>query len=79
MSDPKTLPQMVGADTSPVPLSQTALVLIDCQEEYRSGFLPLPGVEDAVAQAADVLDRARSLGVPLVHIRHVGKPGGASS
>jgi len=77
MSDPKTLLQMVGADTAPVPLSQTALVLIDCQEEYRSGFLPLPGVDAAVNEAAAVLDRARSMGVPLVHIRHVGKPGGA--
>ncbi|MEQ8440750.1 MAG: cysteine hydrolase family protein [Alphaproteobacteria bacterium] len=77
MSDPKTLLELSGADTAPVPLSQTALVLIDCQEEYRSGFLPLPGVDRAMEEVAEILDRARTLGVPLVHVRHVGKPGGA--
>lgn len=77
MSDPKTLMQMAGADMNPSALSDSALVLIDCQEEYRSGFLPLTGVDDAVTQAAALLQRARAHGSPVVHVKHVGKPGGA--
>lgn len=77
MSDPKTLLQMAGADLNPAALSLSALVLIDCQEEYRSGFLPLTGVDAAVQEAAALLARARALGTPVIHVRHVGKPGGA--
>lgn len=77
MSDPKTLLQMAGADLSPASLSQSALVLIDCQNEYRSGFLPLTGVDAAAGECAALLTRARSLGTPVIHVKHVGKPGGA--
>ncbi|MBT3172251.1 MAG: cysteine hydrolase, partial [Rhodospirillaceae bacterium] len=47
MSEPKTLLQMAGADLTPNALSESALVLIDCQMEYVSGAVPLPGVADA--------------------------------
>lgn len=77
MSDPKTLLQMAGADLSPAALSLSTLILIDCQEEYRSGFLPLTGVDAAVTEASVLLNRARALGTPVVHVKHVGKPGGA--
>ena len=67
MSDlPKTLFQLAGADPRPAALSDAALILIDCQEEYRSGPLALPGVEPALAEAAVLLERARSLGRPVV-------------
>jgi nicotinamidase-related amidase len=77
MSDPKTLLAMAGADPSPAKLSDSTLLLIDCQEEYRSGFLPLPDVEPALIECAALLARARTMGRPIVHVRHVGKPGGA--
>ena len=77
MSAPKTLLEMAGADTSPAKLSESALVLIDCQEEYRSGFLPLTGVDAAIGQAKALLDRARNGGVPVIHVRHIGRAGGA--
>lgn len=77
MSTPKTLLQMAGADPEPAALSLTTLILIDCQEEYRTGFLPLPGVDAALEQAAQLLSRARRLGVPVIHVKHVGKSGGA--
>ena len=38
---PKTLLQMAGADLAPSPLSESTLVVIDAQNEYRSGALPL--------------------------------------
>lgn len=77
MTAPKTLLELAGADLTPAALSESVLLLIDCQNEYRSGFLPLTGVDAAVKQAAVLLSRARGLGVPVVHVKHVGRAGGA--
>ena len=54
MTQPKTLLQMAGADTTPNALSESALVLIDCQMEYVTGAVPLGGVEDALAEAGRI-------------------------
>jgi nicotinamidase-related amidase len=77
MSEPKTLLQMAGADLKPAPLSQAALVIIDAQNEYVDGKLPLPGVGPALEKIAGLLKRARAVGAPVIHIAHRGKPGGA--
>lgn len=77
MSGPKTLLAMAGADTSPSALDESTLVLIDCQNEYVTGRLPLTGVEAALDQVAILLERARAAGTPVVHVAHIGKPGGA--
>ncbi|WP_353861118.1 cysteine hydrolase family protein [Azospirillum formosense] len=74
---PKTLLALAGAPATPSPLDSAALVLIDAQREYTEGALPLVGVEAAVAEAARLLERAREAGVPVFHIVHHGKPGGA--
>ncbi len=74
---PKTLLEMIGADTTPAPLSEAAVLLIDIQNEYRSGGLPLPGVDAAVAEAVRLIERARSAGAPVITITHCGRPGGA--
>ncbi len=76
MSEAKTLLQMAGAPQHPAPLSESALVMIDCQCEYVTGTLTLPGVEPALAECAQVLARARARGVPIVHVQHKGQPGG---
>lgn len=76
MSEAKTLLQMAGAPQQPAPLSESALVMIDCQCEYVTGTLTLPGVEPALAECAQVLARARARGVPIVHVQHKGQPGG---
>lgn len=76
-SRPKTLLQMAGLAPTPAPWDQSILLLIDCQEEYISGFLPLPGVEEAIAEAALLLKAARDKGVPVVHVVHRGRAGGA--
>ncbi|WP_308257887.1 cysteine hydrolase family protein [Pseudonocardia lacus] len=44
--------------------------MIDCQNTYTRGVMRLDGVEAALDQAAELLDRARSAGVPIVHIQH---------
>ncbi len=77
MSEPRTLLQMAGADLSPSSLSDAAVVLIDCQNEYVKGPLALPGVGPALDQVARLLERARAAGAPIIHIQHHGKPGGA--
>ncbi len=55
-------------------LADTALIVIDAQEAYRTG-LPLTGIEAALTELADLLARARAVGTPIVHIVHLGKPG----
>jgi len=74
---PKTLLQMAGAPLDPSPLSESTLLIIDAQNEYRNGALPLTGVDAAVAEIAALLLRARAAGTPIVHVQHKGRPGGA--
>lgn len=75
MSTPKTLTQIAGAPETPSPLEQSALLVIDLQEEYRSGTLKLEELDRAVAQTAKLLALARARGVPVFHIRHSTAPG----
>lgn len=74
---PKTLLQMAGAPLAPSPLSESTLVIIDAQNEYRTGALPLTGVDAAVTEIEALLKRARAAGAPIVHVQHKGRPGGA--
>lgn len=67
---PLTLLQMQGASDHPAQLDDAVLVLIDLQEEYRTGALPLPDVEPMVAEAAKLLTLARNWGVPVTHVMH---------
>jgi nicotinamidase-related amidase len=76
MTRPKTLLEMAGAPAAPSAWERSALLLIDCQNEYAGGKLALPGVDAAVAAARALLDRARAAGTPVVHVVHRGKPGG---
>ncbi|MGY3451649.1 cysteine hydrolase family protein [Bradyrhizobium sp. USDA 4353] len=75
MTTPSTLLQLAGADLSLPSLAQSSLVLIDIQNEYRSGPLALPNVEAAIAQAARLLARARAAGSVVIHVAHRGKEG----
>lgn len=76
-SFPKTLLDLAGAPHHPAPLDRAALVLIDHQMEYITGAVPLAGMEAAIAAAADLLALARAHGVPVFHVLHHGRPGGA--
>jgi nicotinamidase-related amidase len=72
---PKTLREVAGLPTQPAVLREAALVLIDCQNTYREGTMRLVGVEPALAEAARLLGRARSAGIPIFHIQHDAGPG----
>ncbi len=74
---PKTLLEMGGADLAPNAISTSILILIDCQNEYVTGALPLVGVDAAMGAAKDIQGRFRNQGSPVIHIQHHGNPGGA--
>ncbi len=44
--------------------------MIDLQNTYTRGVMQLEGVQPAIDQAAELLDRARSAGIPVIHIQH---------
>jgi len=74
---PQTLREVAGLGTAPARLQDSALIMVDLQNTYREGVMRLAGVEEALVQARRVLDRARALGRPVIHIRHdagVGSP-----
>ncbi len=75
MSDQITLRQLMGLSATPAPLSDSALILVDCQNTYREGPMQLEGVEPALDQCARLLARARKLGIPVFHIQHDAGPG----
>lgn len=52
-------------------MAETALILIDIQNDYfPGGAWEVPGMEDAAANAARALTAARAAGVPVIHVRH---------
>lgn len=76
MSQPQTLLQLTGRSYPPASLSNACLLIIDAQEEYRSGAMPLPGLDAAIGEIAALLETARANGSPIVHVKHLGVPGG---
>ncbi len=53
------------------------LILVDCQNTYTQGVMELEGVQAALDEAAALLDRARTAGIPVIHIQHDDGPGGS--
>lgn len=72
---PQTLLQLRGLAIPPARLSQSALVIIDAQGEYRIGQMALPGIDPALARIADLLARARAAGTPTFHVAQIGQAG----
>ncbi|AQT82634.1 cysteine hydrolase [Mycolicibacterium litorale] len=75
MSEPTTLRALAGLPLQPASLAQSALLMIDCQNTYTRGVMELQGVRAALEEAAALLDRARSAGIPIIHIQHDDGPG----
>lgn len=71
----QTLREVVGLGHQPADLSDSALILIDCQNTYRRGVMQLTGVEEALAEAKALLERARAANIPIFHIQHDGGSG----
>lgn len=75
MPKPSTLRNIAGLPGTPADLSQSALLMIDCQNTYRQGVMQLSGVEAALDEAGRLLALARRLGRPIFHIQHDAGPG----
>jgi nicotinamidase-related amidase len=70
MPEPTTLRDLSGMPAAPASLSDSTLILIDCQNTYTRGVMELDGVAAALDEAAKLLERARSAGIPIIHIQH---------
>ncbi|MEM9357697.1 MAG: cysteine hydrolase family protein [Pseudomonadota bacterium] len=75
MTMPKTLLELAGADLTPVKMRDACLILIDMQNEYLDGPIAVAGAQEAVAEAAKLLQAAREGEAPIFHIAHKGKAG----
>ena len=75
MAEPTTLRALSDLPEQPVSLAESTLVMIDCQNTYTRGVMELEGVDAALDEAAALLDRARSAGIPIIHIQHSDGPG----
>lgn len=71
----KTLREIVGLGQTPSKLSESALIMIDCQNTYRQGVMQLTNVEAAMIEAKKLLEKARELNIPVFHIQHDAGPG----
>ncbi len=65
-----TIRELAGLPDAPEKLSESALIMIDCQNTYREGTMQLEGVEEALDKARQLLERARKAGSPIFHIQH---------
>ncbi len=75
MTAPKTLLELAGANLEPPRLEAASLVLIDMQNEYAQGPIAVTGCEEAVDQAASLLEKMRKAGRPVIHVAHKGRTG----
>jgi nicotinamidase-related amidase len=68
----RTLRSILGA-AAPVslPARSTALLVIDFQNEYFTGSLPIPDGAAALRNARALVDYADRQGWPVIHVQHV--------
>lgn len=73
---PVTLRTLAGAAAWQTPArGKAAVVIVDAQEAYRSGALPLSGLDTALAQIQQLRERAAEMDWPVVHVAHQGGEG----
>ena len=74
MSIPSTLLGLAGGQFNELDWSNCAIVMIDFQNEYVDGAMPLGDVgSKATANARLLLDKARKEAIPIFHIAHHGQ------
>lgn len=72
---PKTLLALAGVNPAPASLADAAVVVIDAQNEYVHGPIALPDVGPALSAIADLLEKARAVGAPVLHLAHRAEAG----
>ena len=66
----KTIFDIAGASLPTGTPKDAALIVIDAQEEYRSGQLKLVGIEDALGNIGRLLSHWRENGGTVIHVQH---------
>ena len=72
-----SLRDITGMGYGHASLKDSALIMVDCQNTYRRGIMQLSNVEPAIKEAQKLLQMARDLKIPIIHIQHdagVGSP-----
>lgn len=73
-----TIRAMSGAQPiDHLPAGRTALLVIDYQNEYFSGRMPIPNGASAMARTRDLISFADTASIPVFHIQHVAPEGSA--
>lgn len=67
---PLTILEMLNAKPQKPRLSESAVIVVDAQQEYVDGNLPLFGVGEALDEIKQLLERARKLDIPIFHVVH---------
>lgn len=71
-----TIRTMTGATkTRSLDRKSTALLLIDFQNEYFDGKMPIPDGKVALENAKRLIAMADDAGMPVFHVQHVTPPG----
>jgi nicotinamidase-related amidase len=72
---PTTLRNIAGVVPRPaVDPHNAVLIIIDAQNEYRSGKLPLENIDAAIQEIVRLRSWARANGIPVINVQHVGRP-----
>ena len=76
--DHTTIRAMSGAEQiKQLPAGKTALLVIDFQNEYFTGKMPIPDGATALANTRDLINFADSHKIPVYHVQHVAPVGSA--
>ncbi|MET7758017.1 isochorismatase family protein [Streptomyces sp. NPDC005389] len=75
MTASTTLRDVIGLPQDLPRLGESALIMIDFQNTYRTGVMRLDEAEQAVAAGARLLAAARAAGAPVVHVVNDGGEG----
>ena len=70
MSELKTIRDIAGLGEESSSVADSALIIIDAQNTYCEGIMKLEGVEKALGECRQLLERFRNAGRPIFHIRH---------
>lgn len=72
----QTIRALIGATkTQSIDIKSTALLVIDFQNEYFKGKLPIPNGQSALGNAKRLMAMADAAGMPVYLIQHVTPPG----
>ncbi|PVZ80268.1 cysteine hydrolase [Serratia sp. S1B] len=67
-----TIRVIAGASApSTIYAAKTALLVIDFQNEYFSGLLPVPDAAKALANSKRLIARADAEGMAVIHVQHI--------